>query len=225
MFTEWLTSLPGLFTMSVGGIATGSMIGTIITAFNLAKKTKNLAELSAVLKDSTKTIKDRTIEIAKKDVDIFNKDAELIQKSSELAEANEINALLLRSMSSVVASSGIDAVTKLSLTNDLEAAKLRSIERAKMASDLIKQKSLENQETILAKTGLTVEEYNEKIRTQLEEQATVAKDSAAKEMLDAKNKATEIAQDKIAIAGEKGTEVLNKALDFINSTTEKYKKK
>lgn len=225
---EWIQSIPGIITMGMGTLGVGGMITGVFAVINGAKKTKGVDEMVGVINDAKETIVEKNVIIAQKDVELINKDAELLQKNAEIAEYQDVQALLLRSMSSVVAASGIDAVTKLSLVNDLEAAKTRSIERSKVASELITQKKLEAEELLMAKTKMTVEEYNQFLRDKIGKagvKTEEAKATAEQKILDAKNKAIEEGQKAIALGAENGSKFLTGALDALNKASEKYTKK
>lgn len=228
MLSEWVQSLPGVFTLGVGTLSLGSAIGTVWAVVRGAKATKGVGELVGVIEGAKDTIVDKDLSLAQKEVELINKDAELIQKNTELAEAQEVQALLLRSMSAVVAASGIDTVTKLALVNDLEAAKTRSIQRSKDATELIQQKRLEAEELIVAKTKMTVEEYNAYLRNKIATATTKTEEAKAtveQKILDTKNEATKKAQDIIAQGAEKGSTFLNNALDTLNKAKSKYSNK
>jgi len=121
---DWLQSFEGITTLSIGGMSIGGIAGLIIYVVKSAGTMRSVGDLVNIVKES-KTIIDSEREQTK----IYKESAMMYKESSdkkdlEIARQSEVNNLLLKGLSIVIAASGgIDTVSKIEMVNDMKNAR------------------------------------------------------------------------------------------------------
>jgi hypothetical protein len=114
---EWLQSFQGVTTLSIGGLSLGSIVGLGIYIWRSAGKMKGVKDLVEIVKESKVMIDEEREQVK------LYKEANA-QKDFEIAKQTQVNNLLLKGMSIIIAASGgIDSVSKIEMVNDMKNAK------------------------------------------------------------------------------------------------------
>lgn len=127
---EWVQSIQGILTLSIGGISLGSIIGLIVSLFKNGAKTTQILGLkgdlinaSSSLKESNETNK-ALLEVAQE------KEIENERLQLQKIEDSEIQQLTLKILSYLISASSIDAITKVDVLKEINNSKDK-IEKAK----------------------------------------------------------------------------------------------
>lgn len=136
---EWIQSFDGVMSLSFGGLSVLSIVGVVFTVYKQVKSAGSLKEVLEGLKEAKKTIEELTLENQ-------HKDEEIQKNRLEKQNTDEAQAFIMKSLAIIItASSGVDSLTKIQLSQDIktfaENSKNRTIEKAKETIREVKEKA------------------------------------------------------------------------------------
>ena len=161
---EWVQSFQGITTLSIGGISIGGIVGFIVYAVKSGSQMKGVKDLVGIIKES-KVMLDQERENTR----VYKESSD--QKDLELTKQSEINNLLLKGMSIIIAASGgIDSVSKIEMINDMKSAKNILTKEVKVAAektvDSIKEEAKEQTvkilDTAVQQAATIIDKYSKK---------------------------------------------------------------
>jgi hypothetical protein len=146
---EWVQSFQGITTISIGGISLGGIAGFLVFAVRSGGKMRGVKDLVQIVKES-KILLDEERELTK----VYKESSD--KKDLEIAKQSEVNNLLLKGMSIVIAASGgIDTVSKIEMVNDMKNARdvlsKEVVTAVKQTATVVKEEAKEQSIQVLDK--------------------------------------------------------------------------
>jgi hypothetical protein len=161
---DWVQSFQGITTISIGGISLGGITAFIVYAVKSASTMKGVGDLVKLVKEAKVMLDEE-----KEQTRIYKESAD--KKDLEIAKQSEVNNLLLKGMSIVIAASGgIDTVSKIEMVNDMKNARdiLTSEvkETVKETVAVVKQEAKEQSvkvlDTAIKEAATLIDKYSKK---------------------------------------------------------------
>lgn len=161
---DWVQSFQGITTISIGGISLGGIAAFIVYAVKSARTMKGVGDLVKLFKEAKIMIDEE-----KEQTRIYKESAD--KKDLEIAKQSEVNNLLLKGMSIVIAASGgIDTVSKIEMVNDMKKARdiltTEVKETVKETVAVVKQEAKEQSvkvlDTAIKEAATLIDKYSKK---------------------------------------------------------------
>lgn len=161
---DWVQSFQGITTISIGGISLGGIAGFIIYAVKSARTMKGVGDLTKLIKEAKVMLDEE-----KEQTRIYKESAE--KKDLEIAKQSEVNNLLLKGLSIVIAASGgIDTVSKIEMVNDMKKArdilttevKETVKETVEVVKEEAKEQSIKVLDTAIKEAATLIDKYSKK---------------------------------------------------------------
>lgn len=160
---DWIQSFEGIITMSLGGVSLGTIVTFATVMFKNAKSMSSARDLISAVKEAKEVASKQEILINKQNKTLEERELEI-----EIRKENE--AMLLKSMSIVIASSsGIDAVSKINFLNELKTSREKiksfSISALESVKDVAEEKVVELKKEVIEKGTQVLDETIKEVST------------------------------------------------------------
>ena len=160
---EWLQSFQGITTLSIGGISITGAAGMLIYVIKQSSTMRNVKDMVEMIKQ-TKTMLDKERETSAIEKEARIKaELSLDEKELEALKASEVQALLLKSVSIIIAaSSGIDSVSKIEMVNDLKTLQTTMKKEVSKVVEKVKEEVVQTVEVVKEESKKEVETFLDK---------------------------------------------------------------